>query len=391
MSETKNRNGMMSKISILSISLLILGPQALSPSMAVIINAFPDVPVSTVRLLISLPLITLVIFTLVTAAIDKRFNKKWISCTGILVFTVFGVLCAFTDSFAVLVCFRLLMGIGLGMTAAYGVSFISMTTEGKERTRLIGLQSSATNVGSLILMAAAGILSSVNWHDAFFIYLIGIPVLILVILFVPSFPPENAAHTEQVKTVMNGKVKLACVGTFAFFILFFTVFSDFAILVYKSGLGADAQAGMGLTMLSACALAVSIFYQKIFSLLKNFTVPAGVLFTAAGFLTAGMADTLMKADLGTILIGVGFGIIMPHCYSYAAMNMPKGPGQGKAAAAITFATNIASFSSSYALNAILALIGGNPPESLIFTAIGILFAAGVIVTLVFAVRAGRST
>ena len=381
MGAKKTRDGMMRKLSILSISLLILGPQAISSSMAVMINAFPDVPVGTVRLLISLPLITLVMFTLITAAIDRKFNRKWIACSGILIFTIFGTLCAFTDSFAVLVIFRLLMGAGLGMTAAYGVSFISMVYEGEERTKLIGLQSSATNIGSLILMTAAGILASVSWHKAFYIYLIGLPVLLLVIFFVPSFPPDEAGTRTHEKSSLNKKVWLACIGTFAFFILFFVVFSDFAILVYKGGLGEDKQAGMGLTMLSAFALVTSVFYQKIAHILKGLVVPAGVGFTCAGFLTAGLACTLAAADLGAVLIGIGFGIIMPHCYSYAAMNTLPGSAQGKAAAAITFATNIASFCSSYVLNAVLGLIGTNPAENSVFIAIGIIFAAGAVLTL----------
>jgi len=277
------------------------------------------------------------------------------------------------------------MGIGLGLTATYGVSFISLLFTGRERTRLIGLQSSATNVGSLILTTAAGILVASGWHNVFFIYLLGIPVLIMVIIFVPSFPPDQVKGDTPLKVKFTNKLWLGFAGTFAFFLLFFVVFSDFAIRVTSSGMGDGSKAGMGLTLLSGCALVISYFYRKISEALKRGTVPVGVLCAAVGFSVIGLAPTLTAANIGALIAGAGFGIIMPHCYSYASANMPQGPGQARAAAAITFATNIASFLSSYVLNAVLFVVGktgARITSGRIFTVVGILFLIGVVVTAI---------
>ncbi len=383
--KSKNQNSVIQKAAILSLSLLILGPQALSSAMGQLIAAFPNVPQSQIRLLVSLPLITLIVFTLLTNILDKKVDKKITVCIGISCFTVFGVLCTFTSSFSAIVVLRLLMGIGLGLTAPYAISFISLLYSGKERAQMIGLNSAFTNVGSLVLMALAGALAAASWHYTFLMYLIGIPVLLLVILFVPSFPPvkeEKKKKVQEKKEQLSRKVWMDAVGTFLFFIAFFIVFSDFAMLISSRGLGDATQTSIALTFLSASALIVSCLYQRLSSALKRLHVPFGIFLAAIGFMVMGFANSFAMAVVGTIFAGAAFGVIMPHCYNYAAVNTSQGPLQARAAVVVTIATNLASFLSAYILNAILAIINRDVGENIIFRTVGILFIIGMVAELI---------
>lgn len=359
-----------SKLAILSISVLILGAQAISPAMAGIIQAFPAVSVSACRMVISLPLLTLVLTTLVTGKLEGHFDKKAISLTGIAIYTIAGTASVFCTSFLMLVICRLIIGVGLGMFASYAVAFLSILFEGDKRRKMIGLQSTATNVGSLVLTTTAGILNTISWNTTFYIYLAGVIVFILVALFVPSFPPAKDSETCKTGKMTTALWKVS-IGNFLYFIAFFIVFSDFAVLIMASGLGSAQDSGTGLSLLNVSALIVSALYKQISGQLKKFTAPVGICFTAAGFLITGSASSLAMANFGALVIGMGFGVIMPHCYACAAASV-DGPRQPLAAASQTFATNIASFCSAYALSFVLAAIGGDVVEGTVFTGIGIL-------------------
>ena len=379
----KKEVNLMSKLAILSISLLILGPQAISPAMAGIIQAFPEVPVSACRMVISLPLLPLVLTTLTTGKLETFLDKKGIALTGIAIYTAAGTASVFSLNFTMLVICRLIMGVGLGLFAAYAVSFISILFDGDERRKMIGLQSTATNLGSLVLTSAAGILTAVSWNTTFYIYLSGVIVFALVALFVPSFPPVKSAQIHGSGGMTRALWKVS-VGNFLYFIPFFVVFSDFSVLIMASNLGSPADGGTGLSLLSVSALIVSAGYKPVSDRLKKFTAPVGIGLTAAGFLIAGSASSLTVANIGALVIGAGFGVIMPHCYASAAASV-DGTGQPLAAAAQTFATNIASFCSVYALNLVISVVGGDVPESTVFVGIGILMIVYTIATTAMAV------
>ncbi|MGN0999364.1 MAG: MFS transporter [Faecousia sp.] len=379
----KKEVNLMSKLAILSISTLILGAQAISPAMAGIIQAFPKVPVSTCRMVISLPLITLVLTTLITGRLEAHFDKKAITLAGIAVYTVAGTVSVFSANFPMLVICRLLIGVGLGMFASYAVAFLSILFEGDERRKMIGLQSTATNVGSLVLTTAASILTTISWNTTFYIYLAGVIVFVLVALFVPSFPPVKGGKHRKTGGMTKALWKVS-IGNFLYFIAFFIVFSDFSVLIMTSGLGSAHDGGTGLSLLNVSALIVSALYRQISDKLKKLTAPVGIGFTAAGFLIAGNAASLAVANFSALVIGIGFGVIMPHCYACAAASV-DGPRQPLAAAAQTFATNIASFCSAYALTFVLAIIGGEVAERTVFIGIGILMIVYAAVTTAMAV------
>lgn len=361
-------------LGVLSMSLLILGPQAISPAMAGLMEHFSQLPTGTVRVIISLPLITLVLFTLLTGPLEKRFDKKKIALSGIAIYTIAGLCSIFSVSFGMLVVCRLILGAGLGLFASYSVAFLSMLLEGEERSRCIGFQSTACNIGSLVLTAAAGVLAAVQWNATFLIYAVGAIPFVLVLFFVPSFPPmDTQTKGEAGKAHASGWAKglvLITIGNVLFFLVFFLVFSDFSVLILRSGLGSIADGGVGLSLLSVAALVVSLFYKQVSCGLKRFTAPVGVAAAALGFSLIGSAGTLTVANLGAIVLGLGFGLIMPHCYARAAQAVDE-HRQPLAAATQTFATNLASFASSYVLNLILHLVGREVPEKVIFICAGI--------------------
>ena len=89
--------------SILSVSIFtIMAPTAVSPAIAAINEAFPDVSATVVKLVLTLPTLVMMPMGLVSGRLASKIDKKKLLLTGMSFFLVFGVAGGFVDSFPLL-------------------------------------------------------------------------------------------------------------------------------------------------------------------------------------------------------------------------------------------------------------------------------------------------
>ena len=65
--------------------------------------------------------------------------------------------------------------------------------EGPTRARYMGYMSAAMGVGGLVLQTGCGVLAEISWREPFLIYLFGVLVIPLVLLYVkePKWTEET--------------------------------------------------------------------------------------------------------------------------------------------------------------------------------------------------------
>ncbi|MCC8150862.1 MAG: MFS transporter, partial [Lachnospiraceae bacterium] len=180
----------MLKITILVLTFSQMATNGLSPAMSDMAAAFPDVATSTIQMLMTLPGIFVVILSLISAWLTSVFPKKYLIGTGSLGICATAVLGTFFhQSLPGLVAWSALMGIGMGLISALTVSLISDYYEGQEKENLMGLQTSAANVGGMIMTVVGGLLTAIAWNFDYLVYLIAVPGLLLLIMLVPKETP----------------------------------------------------------------------------------------------------------------------------------------------------------------------------------------------------------
>lgn len=221
MSKTVNKK--MLKITILVVTFMQMATNGLSPAMSEIAAAFPEASASTVQMLMSLPGIFVVVLSFVSAELTARFSKKFLIGGGLVCLILVGV-CGtlFHGSLQILFIWSVLMGLGMGLVIALTASLIADYFDGKEKEDLMGLQTSAGNVGGMIMTAVGGLLTSVAWNLDYCVYFLAVPGLILLLLFVPdgdegktatSAEGTGTAKTEETVTDESGAVKTEDAGS----------------------------------------------------------------------------------------------------------------------------------------------------------------------------------
>ena len=195
--------------SILSVSVLtIMAPTAVSPALAAIRDAFPQITATQAKLVLTLPTLVMMPMGLLSARLTAKIDKKKLLLAGMTLFLVFGVAGGFVNDFRLLLLMRLLFGVGLGIMTPLSTSLIfDFAPDPGKRSKLLGIQGSFNQLGGLLFMSLSGVLASISWRYSFLCYAFVVISLILTFLFMPSIPPMAPRKKETVgRQKMNKKI-----------------------------------------------------------------------------------------------------------------------------------------------------------------------------------------
>lgn len=253
-----NRSG---KLAILSISLLtIMASAAISPALFII-------PV-----------------TLLTGKLVFIFKKKTLLITGALLYVFGGTSGAFANSIWVLLFFRAVMGIGVGLLLPLARGLIADFFKGEERTQMMGFATSFNNLGGIISLVVAGILSMYSWRYPFFIYLLGFVVIYMVIVHMPD---QEIKEKPNTKVEVSKNVWLLGIGMYYMMLMFYPLVPEISIYIDKVNLGTTFTTGILISIITFGSLILGLIFQKIKFKLKGLTPIVGLsLITAGMFMTA---------------------------------------------------------------------------------------------------------
>lgn len=300
--------------SILSISVLtIMAPTAVSPAVAAIKEAFPDITATQAKLVLTLPTLVMMPIGLFSGKLAGRVDKRKLLLIGMTLFGVFGVAGGFVSNFALLLLMRVLFGIGLGIMTPLSTSLIfDFATDLKQRSKLLGIQGASNQLGGLLFMSLSGILASISWRYSFMVYAFVIISIILALLFLPAMPPKQPKMNMAGKQPKMSK-KIVILGFFAMMIFacYFIINTDLSLFMAKLGLGDAKECGYALSIMRIPAIIAGISLSIIMGKLKDWTMPVATAVMAAGYLMIAWADSFAMVMAGCLVVGMGGGFALP--------------------------------------------------------------------------------
>ncbi len=105
------------------------------------------------------------------------YGQRRILTSGVALFTISSVACAFSSSIIMLIVSRIVQAVGASMMMSNGPAIIAMTFSVKERGRALGAIGTVVALGSVTGPALGGLLVGIfGWHS---IFLINIPIGII--------------------------------------------------------------------------------------------------------------------------------------------------------------------------------------------------------------------
>jgi len=202
------KNNKFLKIAVLSVFFVQMGVGTITPALANIAAAFPDIPFTTLLLVSTLAVLMSVPATLISGRLAGTVVKyKTLLIVGMILFLGGGVAPYFmaTSSFTAILIVRAIFGIGLGITVPLGAALIISFFDGEERAQMMGLSNVIANVGGILFQLLGGFAATASWELAFLVHGLGIITLILVLFLPePAKVPVQAAGEAKTKNAGFG-------------------------------------------------------------------------------------------------------------------------------------------------------------------------------------------
>ncbi|MGL5616581.1 MAG: MFS transporter [Sarcina sp.] len=363
------------KMAILALGFITLtATAAMAPSLTAIQKYFFTASPLLIKLIITLPALVCIPISLLNNKAVKIISKKNLIIIGLIFFSIGGLSSSITNNIYLLLFTRLILGLGLGITAPMSLVLIGDFFEGIERDKFMGYSTAGSNIGAIIATLLVGTLSSINWRFSFLIYIFAIIVLIIVILFLPN-DNCNKIEDSEIKAIehIKSEVKLnKSVFKYAVIvalglIAFYALPTNMAFLVKSKNFGSDTLAANLVSLSTFASLISSIFFAKIMKKLgKHYSIILFISLTI-GFTLLGLSENLLITILGTLFTGFAFGGIIPYGVSFAS-NVVHKSHTAFAIIIVTVCVYLGEFISPIVLQGISNILHLNPTVGSFFSA-----------------------
>ncbi len=289
--------------------------QAFSSILAVLKDSYPDVSVTTIQMIISIPPMASIPGTLLAGFLSSYVRKKRIAEFALGVIFIGGMIpVVFREPSieAMFVC-SICVGLGQGLLHPMANAFICQTWEDDQRTKALGFKQAFNFIGDAIVALAVGFLALAHWGNAFLVYLGIIPIFILAQVLFPKGELDKKLITKEnraagLKEVLQPRM-LYLLILFLFAMMFLYGFStNIAMLVQDRGLGTTADVSKITSAISITSFVLGVLYGGVSKLCGRYTLAIGFSLLACGMFIVSCGTSLPMVACGGILFGIGSGI-----------------------------------------------------------------------------------
>lgn len=327
----------MTRITVLSLSLLtVMSGAAVSPAVADIVAYFPDASVLLGRMVLTTPALTIIPMALITGILSSRINRKRLLYAGIFFYIIGGAGGGLATSIPFLLSMRAVLGIGVGILMPLSIGIIADLWSGHEKIKIMGLASASTNLGGIISTLLSGILAVLSWRASFLIYLLGVPVWLLVMFFMPEQHPEPAQNRQVERgTVFLGYYVLWGLAMFLLMAAFYTIPVNIALYIQEHGLGDSRMAGLAMAAMTASSFLTGLVFGRLNKIIGTWLPVLSLSMFALSFYGLSAFPSVKPLFCNLVLNGIGFGILVPSIMN----GVTKKAGQSSGTAGTSVVTS----------------------------------------------------
>jgi len=178
---------------------------------------------------------------------------------------------------------------------------------------MLGLASVFQGLGMFVMTYAAGVLLNGGWQMSYWVYLIVVPIIALVAVYVPKAAGhvETSSQDEPASSKkVDGKIWMLALLAFMFNATFAFISIKFAMLVVSRHYGTAADASTLLGLMAFAMAAGGFVFMYIQKHWFKFTSAIGLGFATVSFLLLSISHSLFLSAIGVILVGISVSIFM---------------------------------------------------------------------------------
>ena len=359
------RNKLIFKISLLSISLFLMMAPQIASALPLMYHAFPGVNKAGVEMLSTIPNFGIMFGLLISPIIVKYLGQKATILIGLIGTLVTGTFPMYCFAYTPILISRFLIGLSIGLFNSLAVSLIPQFYSDNENdlAQMVGIQNVMGNVGAAIASFLVSYLVTISWHAAFAIYFLVIPALILFTLFVKLPKPEHHKVVTAKKNIqhINGSVIKIAILMFLIFTFYMTITFKLPILIVQGKLGSTSQAALVAGFSTLIAIPIGACFGMVFKKINDMIFPTSYLFVTLGFLGIALAQYMPTLLGAIVLLSIGFGLGVPYMYNWLDWSAPA-DSVNLATTVVLVLVNIGCFVSPTIIDGITKLFGSSSPR-----------------------------
>ncbi len=301
---------------ILSLSMLtVMAGAAVAPALNVIHAHFSDVNQVLVQMVISMPALFIFLTNMIFPKLCKLFRAKELTLAGLIIYVVGGCVAGLVNNIWTVLLFRALVGVGVGIIMPMSTGLLSFYYTRDKQDKLMGYSSAMNQMGGVIATLVSGLLANISWRASFLVYLMGLPCIILCLMFLPNEKISMAKGENK-----KGSFKQYWAFILSMFLLMFTFFiypSNYAIEMAKEGIVPMKYVAVIMAGMDFIAFVGGLTYaciRKRVGMMTKFISP--ILFLS-GYLILQFVGGWIGAILGSACVGFANGIGVPFIMSTA--------------------------------------------------------------------------
>lgn len=361
---------------ILSMSLLtVMAGAAIAPALGAIRQHFIDTPKVFVQLIVSMPALFIIITNALFLEISRRFGSRTIALAGLGLYVVSGVCCFFTSGIAALLALRALLGVSVGLVMPLSTGLLAYYFPPEQQAHYMGLSASMNQTGGVIATLLAGALSYTGWNFPFLVYLLGLPAIVLVALFLPN-ERLGSANKRGVPFAPRQLLKFhpSVVGMTLLMLIFFVFVTNFAITTAHTAGYSPMQITAIMVGTDVVAAFAGIAFGAVMSAIPKYMKYLAPLFFMAGYALFCAGSNAATILAGAACIGIANGVGVPYLLTIGSI---KG-GKNSATTVmplLSAALYLGQFVSPLIVSPIAQLISGDRPDTIAPYIVAIAFSA----------------
>lgn len=306
---------------------LMMGVNFIQPALPALSEPFQvsDAQLSWIMTVFTAPAIVL---SPIFGVIADLHGRRLLLALGLIAFGVFGAAMAFAPSFAWLLFFRTLQGIGFSAVIPLTIVLIGDLLEGDNEISGQGLKVFLDRIGYLVFPPLGGLLAMVAWYWPFVFYILTIPVGLAAWLWMPETKAKGNGRTaaylgDILRLTRHPRLMIAFSAGFLRFFLDYGFLTYFPLFLVRTHGISTATAGLLYIFFSIGAMVTASQAGRIAAGRDK----ANILFLA--FVVSGAAVVAVPFVPGVWLVGgalffygLANGVISPMQKSLLTQNAP---------------------------------------------------------------------
>lgn len=379
-----SHNSTLFKISLLSISLAIMLAPSISPALPLM--HFPGVSQAQIDTLSTIPNLMKIIGILISPVVFRFIGKKKTIIIGLLGVTVLGIIPYFSNSYQVILLSRFTVGLAFGLFMALATSLIVQLYRHDKDTmaHMMGYQNTVQTLGSAIGSFVVGWLVSFGWHQAFLVYLLPLPLVILFGLFVTGIDDKNDSNkqkkTKSPKKHFKFTSEVWLIVIFMFFNLILYMPTNFTLprLIIVENMGTAATSAWITGLLRIFTMVTAALFGFLLKRIGDKIFPIGFAIQAIGYYLISLSTNIVFLLFSLLLLGIGNSLVLPYLYNWMGLiTDPETSNIGQSI--LMIALNVGTVVSPTVVNGVNKMMKTASPRNVMF-----ICAIGNIVLLIVA-------